>query len=44
MKWIFNEAFILENKVVFYVISFLLISLILLAFILVKREIKKNDN
>ena len=44
MKWIFNEVFILENKVVFYVISFLLISLILLAFIFVNRELKKNDN
>lgn len=42
MKWIFNSIYILENKLLFSIISIITISIILLAILLVIKEIRKN--
>lgn len=43
MKIIFNPIYINENAPLFYIVSFILLSIIVLAFIWVSKELK-NDN
>lgn len=44
MKLIFNKIFISENIVLFWVVSFLLLIMIILAIVFAAKEIKKDVN
>lgn len=44
MSLIFNKMFIMENLLVFYIVSFLLLVMIILAIVFAVKEIKKNVN
>lgn len=44
MKLIFDKIFISENIVLFWVVSFLLLIMIILAIVFAAKEIKKDVN
>lgn len=44
MSLIFNKMLIMENSVVFYIVSFLLLAMIILAIVFAVKEIKKDVN
>ena len=44
MKLIFDKIFISENIVLFWVVSFLLLIMIILAIVFTAKEIKKDVN
>lgn len=44
MKWIFNKVFILENQILFWIVSFILLSIIVISIIWAVKETKKDVN
>lgn len=44
MKWIFNKAFISQNLVLFYSYLGIIIFMIIIAILLVAKEIKKQND
>lgn len=44
MSLIFNKMLIMENPLVFYTVSFLLLVMIILAIVFAVKEIKRNVN
>ena len=44
MSLIVNKMLIMENPLVFYIVSFLLLVMIILAIVFAVKEIKKNVN
>lgn len=44
MSVIFNKIFIMENPILFYVFVILMVLMIIVAFILVCKELKENVN
>ena len=44
MNFIFNKMFIMENPILFYIVSFLLLIMIILAIVFAVKEIKKDVN
>ena len=44
MEWIFSKLFILENPILFWIVSFILFCIIVLAIIWATKESKKDVN
>lgn len=42
MKWIFNKVFILESPILFWIVSFLLLSIIVISIVWAVKETKKD--
>ena len=44
MEWIFSKSFILESPILFWIVSFILLGIIVLAIVWAAKESKKDVN